>query len=89
MLFTGLLSREDYHKLSGFDGDWRDTWWNDEFLSLMARQWGLERDETRFTHLWDLARTRLAETLGVIDAGTYSQAGGHIHYLVWGRKPTT
>jgi hypothetical protein len=26
------LSKEDYHKLTGFDGDWRDTWWNDEFL---------------------------------------------------------
>ncbi|MCH2143364.1 MAG: class I SAM-dependent methyltransferase [Phycisphaerales bacterium] len=40
------LSTEDYHKLTGFDGDWRDTWWDDEFLSMMARQWGLNRVET-------------------------------------------
>ena len=40
------LSTEDYHALTGFDGAWRDTWWNDEFLSMMARQWGLERVET-------------------------------------------
>jgi len=36
------LSKEDYHKLTGFDGDWRDTWWNDEFLSMMSTQWELE-----------------------------------------------
>ena len=36
------LSTEDYHKLTGFDGEWRDTWWNDAFLSMMAQQWGLE-----------------------------------------------
>ncbi len=36
------LTKEDYHKLTGFDGDWRDTWWNDEFLSMMSTQWELE-----------------------------------------------
>lgn len=35
------LSKDDYHQLTGFDGDWRDTWWNDAFLSMMAEQWGL------------------------------------------------
>ena len=35
------LSKRDYHKLTGFEGDWRDTWWNDAFLALMAAQWGL------------------------------------------------
>jgi SAM-dependent methyltransferase len=37
------LSTKDYYKITGFDGDWRDTWWNDEFLSMMARQWGLDQ----------------------------------------------
>ncbi|MEO1260758.1 MAG: class I SAM-dependent methyltransferase [Bacteroidota bacterium] len=37
------LSKEDYHQLTGFKGDWRDTWWNDEFLGMMARQWKLEQ----------------------------------------------
>ena len=40
------LSKEDYHKLPGFDGDWRDTWWNDDFLSMMARRWRLEQVQT-------------------------------------------
>ena len=40
------LSEEDYHKLTGFDGDWRDTWWNDEFLSMMAKQWRLDQVQT-------------------------------------------
>jgi len=40
------LSEKDYHKLTGFEGDWRDTWWNDEFLSMMAQQWRLERVQT-------------------------------------------
>ena len=40
------LSKEDYHKLTGFDGDWRDTWWNDDFLSMMARRWRLEQVQT-------------------------------------------
>ena len=44
-------------------------------------------DESRFPHLWELARTYLAKTLAAIDAGTYVSAGGHIMYLVWGRKP--
>ena len=46
-------------------------------------------DEARFEHLWQLARTRLETTLSAIDAGTYISAGGHIHYLVWGRRPTS
>ncbi len=37
------LSKEDYHKLTGFDGDWRDTWWNDEFLGMMSQQWKLDQ----------------------------------------------
>jgi SAM-dependent methyltransferase len=40
------LSKGDYHKLTGFDGDWRDTWWNDDFLAMMANQWKLEEIET-------------------------------------------
>ncbi len=32
---------EEYSFLVGFDGDWRDTWWNADFLELMARRWRL------------------------------------------------
>ena len=39
--YRAALSKEDYHQLTGFKGDWRDTWWNDEFLAMMARQWQL------------------------------------------------
>ena len=45
-------------------------------------------DEARFDHLWSLARGHLAARLAAIDAGTYVSAGGHIHYLIWGRKPS-
>lgn len=30
-----------YSFLVGFEGDWRDTWWNADFLELMARRWRL------------------------------------------------
>lgn len=32
---------ETYSFLVGFEGDWRDTWWNPDFLELMARRWRL------------------------------------------------
>lgn len=32
---------EEYSFLVGFDGDWRDTWWNADFLALMAQRWRL------------------------------------------------
>src|SRR4051812_44702072 len=32
---------KEYSFLVGFEGDWRDTWWNADFLDLMARRWGL------------------------------------------------
>lgn len=32
---------EEYGELAGFDGDWRDSWWNQDFLELMARRWDL------------------------------------------------
>ena len=35
------LTTEDYRKLTGFDGDWRDTWWCDDFLAMMGRKWRL------------------------------------------------
>ena len=35
------LSAADYGKLTGFDGDWRDTWWDEDFLTMMARTWRL------------------------------------------------
>jgi SAM-dependent methyltransferase len=30
-----------YARLCGFDGDWRDSWWNQDFLELLARRWRL------------------------------------------------
>src|SRR5262245_10513966 len=30
-----------YGALAGFSGDWRDTWWNEDFLQLLARRWRL------------------------------------------------
>ena len=44
--YRASLSKEDYRKLTGFDGDWRDTWWNDEFLVMMAQQWKLDQVQT-------------------------------------------
>lgn len=32
---------KEYSFLVGFEGDWRDTWWNTDFLELMARRWRL------------------------------------------------
>ena len=33
------LNPEDYEELTGFVGDWRDTWWDQDFLQMMARKW--------------------------------------------------
>ncbi|WP_165703582.1 class I SAM-dependent methyltransferase [Enhygromyxa salina] len=30
-----------YAELAGFDGGYRDLWWNQDFLELMAKRWGL------------------------------------------------
>lgn len=35
----------DYSWLVGFEGDWRDTWWNRDFVELIARR--LRLDEVR------------------------------------------
>jgi 2-polyprenyl-3-methyl-5-hydroxy-6-metoxy-1,4-benzoquinol methylase len=35
------LAPDDYHKLTGFEGDWRDTWWDQDYLVFMAGQLGL------------------------------------------------
>lgn len=45
-IYRADLSKKDYHKLTGFEGDWRDTWWNDEFLAMMAEQWQLDKVKT-------------------------------------------
>jgi len=29
---------DEYSELVGFDGDWRDTWWHQDYLELMARR---------------------------------------------------
>ncbi len=33
---------ERYADLTGFRGEWRDLFWNRDFLELMAQRWGLE-----------------------------------------------
>ena len=35
------LDPKEYQRLTGFDGDWRDSWWDDGFLELMGRRWRL------------------------------------------------
>src|SRR5262245_30859108 len=30
--------KPDYAFLAGFDGDWRDIWWNTDYLELMAKR---------------------------------------------------
>ena len=32
---------EEYAALAAFDGEWRDIWWNHDFLELMAHRWRL------------------------------------------------
>ena len=44
--YRASLSKEDYKKLTGFDGDWRDSWWNDSYLNMMAQQWKLDQVQT-------------------------------------------
>lgn len=36
------LNPEDYEELTGFVGDWRDTWWDQDFLQMMARKWSAQ-----------------------------------------------
>ncbi len=36
----GYADPELYRKLAGFDGDWRDTWWNGDFLHFILQRWG-------------------------------------------------
>lgn len=33
------LNPEDYARLTGFDGKWRDTWWRRDFLELCVKRW--------------------------------------------------
>ena len=43
------MSSDDAHAyafMAGFDGDWRDSWWNEDFLELMARRWRLAEVRT-------------------------------------------
>lgn len=37
------FSASRYHELAAFDGDWRDSWWNQDFLELMQRRLELDR----------------------------------------------
>ncbi len=38
---------ERYAELTGFSGEWRDLWWNEDYLRLVARRFGLaERRRT-------------------------------------------
>ena len=40
------FAAEEYAKLTGFDGKWRDTWWKTDFLEVIAKRCGLETVET-------------------------------------------
>ena len=31
---------EQYAALAGFSGDWRDSWWHQDYLELLAKRWG-------------------------------------------------
>lgn len=35
------LDAAEYHKLTGFEGDWRDSWWDEDYLAFMASRWRL------------------------------------------------
>lgn len=37
------LSADEYHALTGFEGDWRDTWWDQAYLEFLGQQLGLDR----------------------------------------------
>jgi len=39
-------SAEEYAALAAFDGEWRDIWWNHDFLELMANRWRLRDVKT-------------------------------------------
>mgnify|MGYP002632075165 CR=1 FL=1 len=39
------LDPEAYHRLTGFEGDWRDSWWDQSYLEFIAKELGLERIE--------------------------------------------
>jgi SAM-dependent methyltransferase len=39
------LEPDDYFTLTGFDGDWRDTWWDEDYLRFMAGQLDLAKVE--------------------------------------------
>ena len=44
--YRSSLSLKEYSKLTGFDSDWRDSWWNDEFLAMMGKKWHLDQIHT-------------------------------------------
>jgi SAM-dependent methyltransferase len=35
------LNAARYAQLAGFSSDWRDTWWNQDYLAFLATRWGL------------------------------------------------
>ncbi len=41
----------------------------------------------RFEALWQVARQRTQTVLEAVESGTAAGAGGHLHYLIWSRKP--
>ena len=40
------MSATDYAELVGFNTDWRDTWWNQDYLEMVGRRLGLEHVES-------------------------------------------
>ena len=37
------MTPDEYRALTSFDNDWRDLWWNQDFLQLMAERWRLDQ----------------------------------------------
>ena len=44
MAESNEMDAATYAKWASFDGAWRDSWWNDDFLALMATRCGLSAD---------------------------------------------
>ena len=45
---------EKYRELAGFDRDWRDTWWNDDFLQFLLRRWDVLDDAEKSLSVLDV-----------------------------------
>jgi len=71
----------------------RDHWWNDDFLSLIARRTVLDqcsqfadrRDESRFGRAYESLLVQERRELASIDAGTYAELSAIVLFVAAGR----